>query len=174
MIDLRIERRYKREKTMIVENCHSARRAVHVRQASQVPAVLLTAALAALVAGCASPPAGGEPRDLVCNSAQQCRVIVTVDCAAGCKATVDHPRVVARGNDIVWIIDNKPGQNYTFRTSDGIAFKTNAGRAIFSCHAEAAGNRYACMNRRTPGEYEYAVILNGAPAVPPLDPWIVN
>jgi len=37
---------------------------------------------------------------------------------------------LARGNDIVWIIANGPGQSYAFRTQDGVFFKTEAGRAV--------------------------------------------
>ena len=147
-------------------------RVLHLQRSVALVAFALVA-----LAGCASPPRGGgdtEAKDLVCNSAQQCRVKVEVTCAQGtCRASVDHPRVFARGNDIVWIVDNKPGQSYVF-AADGIAFKTEAGRNVFRCHPEANGNRFACMNNRTSGEYEYAVRLSGSPAVPLLDPWIVN
>jgi hypothetical protein len=136
--------------------------------------VIVCTAIAGLV-GCASPPGGQEGADFVCNSAQQCRVTVEVACAQGaCRASVDHPRVLSRGNDVVWILVNKPGQSYVFATNDGIAFKTEAGRNVFNCHREANGERFACLNRKTPGEYEYAVRIAGTPAVPPLDPWIVN
>jgi hypothetical protein len=136
-------------------------------------AAVAAIAVAAGLAGCAAP---GGPRsdDLVCNSAQQCRVTVRVTCSPGCAASVDHPRVLARGNDIVWIIANGPGQSYAFRTQDGVFFKTEAGRAVFRCHREAAGERYACMNRRDPGMYEYGIMLDGSPPVPVLDPWVVN
>ena len=61
--------------------------------------------------GCASAPGGEESLDLVCNSAQQCRVRVEVSCTqGGCRAAVDHPRVFARGNDVVWFVENNPGQ----------------------------------------------------------------
>ena len=137
-------------------------------------AALAAIAVAAVVAGCAAP---GGPRsdDLVCHSAQQCRVEVTVSCdASGCKAAVDHPRVFANGNGIVWIVVNKPGQSYAFRAQDGVFFKTEAGRSVFPCHREAAGNRYACMNRTDRGEYPYGIALDGSPPVPVLDPWVVN
>ena len=95
----------------------------------RVAVPLWTLAAAAIAASCAAP---GGPRsdDLVCNSAQQCRVTVRVDCNPGCTASVDHPRVLARGNDIVWTVANKPGQSYAFRTQDGVAFKTEAGRKV--------------------------------------------
>lgn len=131
--------------------------------------------LVCALTGCASVPRGTESSDLTCNSAQQCRVNVEVTCAQGtCSMTVDHPRVFARGNDVVWIIVNRPGQSYAFNNDAGIAFKTDAGRNVFRCHAEANGNRYACMNRGALGTFEYGIRLNGSPAVPPLDPWIVN
>ena len=137
-------------------------------------AVIAWTAIAGVV-GCASTSGGQEGADFVCNSAQQCRVSVEVTCAQGaCRASVDHPRVRSRGNDIVWVLVNKPGQSYTFSTNDGIAFKTQAGQSVFNCHREANEQRFACMNRRDPGEYEYAVRIAGTPAVPPLDPWIVN
>jgi hypothetical protein len=136
-------------------------------------AAVAAIAIAAGLGGCAAP-FGPRPDDLVCNSAQQCRVTVRVTCNPGCTASVDHPHVMARGNDIVWIIANGPGQSYAFRTQDGVFFKTQAGRAVFRCHREAAGERYACMNRRDPGMYEYGIVLDGSPPVPVLDPWVVN
>jgi hypothetical protein len=144
----------------------------HAGVARRAGAALAASAVAALV-GCAAP---GGPRsdDLVCHSAQQCRVTVRVSCNPGCTASIDHPRVLARGNDIVWIVANKPGQSYAFRARDGVVFKTEAGRGVFRCHREAAGERYACMNRKDPGTYEYGIVLEGAPPVPVLDPWVVN
>jgi len=132
--------------------------------------------IVAVRGGCASPFGGGqESTDLVCNSPQQCRVIVEVTCPPdGCRASVDHPRVFARNNDVVWIIQNKPGQAYAFAATDGIEFKTQAGRDVFRCHPEANGSRYACMNGKVPGTYEYGVRIAGTPPVAPLDPWVVN
>ena len=135
-------------------------------------AVALVAA--ALVGGCVSPRDGEMAGELVCNSAQHCRVKVQVTCAPACRAAVDHPRVFARGNDIVGVVENKPGQSYVFRTGRGIAFKAEPGKNGFRCHVEANGNRYACMNRRTPGTHEYGIQLDCSPAVPLLDPWIEN
>ena len=152
-----------------------ARHGWRIRSPRACSASATAFAAAVIISGCASPPRGGaEAGDLVCHSAQQCRVRVEVTCAPACRAAVDHPRVFARGNDIVWVIDNKPGQAYVFRAANGIAFKSEAGKNGFRCHVEANGSRYACMNQRTPGEHEYGVALDGSPAVPVLDPWIVN
>lgn len=141
-----------------------------------VAAAPLALVLVAGIHGCAAPPGGGpQPRDLVCHSAQQCRVQVEVSCGAGgCRAAVDHPRVFAQGNDVVWIVENKAGQSYAFPADDGIFFKTDAGRNAFRCRREGGGDRYACMNRKTKGTFEYGVRLSGSPAVPTLDPWVVN
>ena len=140
-------------------------------------ACLTACGIAILAAGCASTrggPESGGAADLTCNSAQQCRVQVSVACTPACTLAVDHPHVFARGNAVVWEIVNRPGQSYSFASDDGIRFKTEAGRGAFRCHREANGNRVACANRGDKGEFEYAVRVAGSPAVPPLDPWVVN
>ena len=151
------------------------------RAPARRPGRLAALAAVALLAlgGCAATPggpeSGGSKDDLVCNSAQQCRVEVHVTCAQGaCRLAVDHPRVFARGNDVVWTIVNQPGQAYRFADDAGIAFKREDGRRTFRCHREENGNRIGCMNAGTAGEFEYAVVVSGMPAVPPLDPWVVN
>ncbi|HEX6136805.1 MAG TPA: hypothetical protein VF059_04060 [Casimicrobiaceae bacterium] len=131
-------------------------------------------ALATVLYGCAPSPRGPEPRDLVCHSAEQCRVEVTVTCAPACSASVEYQRVFAKGHDVVWEIANTPGQSYVFDREAGIAFKTPAGRQAFRCNVEANGKRYGCRNGKAPGEYEYGVRLSGSPPVPPIDPWVVN
>ncbi|MEO8535884.1 MAG: hypothetical protein ABI533_00035 [Betaproteobacteria bacterium] len=136
-------------------------------------AIAVVAAVALI--GCAAPRGGDESADVTCNSAQQCRVEVRVDCSKQpCRIVVDHPNVFARGNDIVWTVVNNAGQSYAFSRDDGVAFKSAAGRAAFSCHREANQARFACMNHRTPGRFEYAIRLDGSPPVGPLDPWVVN
>ena len=138
-------------------------------------ALVVAIASAATLTGCAAPPFSPGGSDLTCSSAQQCRVEVAVTCAQGvCRLVVDHPHVFARGNDVVWTIINQSGQSYRFADDAGIAFKTVEGRGVFRCHVEANGARIACMNRGTPGMFEYAVRVSGSPAVPPLDPWVVN
>ena len=130
----------------------------------------LVVIVAGVLYGCAgTPPISKSP--LTCNSAEQCKVTVQV---AHSKITVDHDTVEARGFDVVWEIANASGQSYQFDRNEGIEFKTNAGRQVFRCHVEANGNRYKCMNHKDPGQYEYRVALVGTPAVPPLDPWVVN
>lgn len=131
---------------------------------------ILVVIVAAILYGCAgTPPISKSP--LTCNSAEQCKVIVQV---VHSKITVDHDTVEARGFDVVWEITNASGQSYQFDRNKGIEFKTNAGKQVFNCHVEASGNRYKCNNRRDAGQYEYGVTLSGAPAVSPLDPWVVN
>jgi hypothetical protein len=143
------------------------------RYAFALAALTMLAVLAA--SGCAGPPFSPEPHDLTCNSAQQCKVEVSVACTGGaCKLSVDHPRVFAKGFAVVWNIVNNAGQSYKFADDNGIAFKTEAGRNAFRCHVEENGGRIACMNRGTAGTFEYGVRVSGMPAVPPLDPWVVN
>ncbi len=141
-------------------------------------ASLAVFAIAVPAAGCATmrdgTEAGGGAADLTCNSAQQCRVKVTVACTPSCAPAVDHPHVFARGNAVVWEIVNQPGQSYSFAGDDGIRFKSEPGRSAFRCRREASGNRVACANRGDNGEFEYAVHVAGSPAVAPLDPWVVN
>jgi len=154
-------------------------RSTHGTRNGHPAAWLAIAIVAVALAGCASrggPDMGGHRHDdLTCHSAQQCRVQVSVACTGStCKAAVEFETVAANGFDVVWEIVNKPGQSYTFADDSGISFKTEAGRNAFRCHREANGNRIACMNRGTQGEFEYAVRLSGTPVVPPLDPWVVN
>ena len=143
------------------------------RNAFALSALTMLAVLA--VSGCAGPPFSPEANDLTCNSAQQCKVEVSVACTGGaCKLSVDHPRVFAKGFAVVWNIVNNAGQSYKFADDNGIAFKTEAGRNAFRCHVEENGGRIACMNRGTAGTFEYGVRVSGMPTVPPLDPWVVN
>ena len=65
------------------------------------------------------------------------------------------------------------GSNYSF-PSDGVTFKV-ATDEIVECHPEQGGRAFSCLNRHTkPGTYNYTIKLQGTPAVPPLDPIIVN
>ena len=130
----------------------------------------LVVIVAGVLYGCAgTPPISKSP--LTCNTPEQCKVIVQV---VHSKITVDHDTVEAKGFDVVWEIANASGQSYQFDRNKGIEFKTSAGKHVFNCHVEAGGNRYKCINHKDPGQYEYGVTLAGTPAVPPLDPWVVN
>lgn len=133
----------------------------------------LVVVVAGVLYGCAgTPPISKSP--LICNSAEQCRVTVQVVDCPRCTISVAHDTVEARGFDVVWEIANASGQSYQFDRDKGIEFKTNAGKQVFSCHAEANGNRYKCNNHKDRGQYQYGVTLAGSPAVQPLDPWVVN
>jgi hypothetical protein len=88
---------------------------------------------------------------------------------------VDVPKLVKKGQDhtITWYIDNEDTQDYKFPES-GIAFKTSDGKDVFNC-ALRGNYVYRCVDRSwKKGEFEYAVKVAGSPAVPPLDPWVVN
>ena len=152
-----------------------ARRVVGTRSLSSCMAVLLGVA----IFGCA--PAYGQKRPppvtFTCQSAQQCRVPVEVDCAhAPCSIRI-APRfenVDIKGFSAVWEIVQKPGQSYTFKNPGGIFFKSAAGQRAYNCHREANGKRFSCQGNKDGKQYEYGVELTGTPPVSKLDPWIVS
>lgn len=132
-----------------------------------LPAITFVTVLAACVT------AMGK-QDLDCSNAAECRVQVSVKCAASCAIDVDHERVIGKRNgQIVWELQNQSGQTYRFDRTKGIVFPTDS-RTNFACHVEADGARFSCSNRGDRGEYKYTVNLAGSPAVGPLDPWVVN
>ena len=99
-------------------------------------------------------------------------VVVTV---GGGTIGVDKPEIEVRGRDqvIFWNLRNGPGQNYSFPT-DGIHFKSPEGKAEFRCMRQNP-TRFRCLDRGvTKGRFEYGVKLTGSPAVPELDPFVVN
>jgi hypothetical protein len=130
--------------------------------------VLLAVLGAVELAGCTISPL--RTQELDCRNTPDCRVQVSVNCAATCAAAVDHDRVLSRRNGkIDWVLET-PG--YTFNRTNGIVFPSAPEK--FPCHVEADGRRYSCDNNAGPGEYKYTVNLVGSPAVAPLDPWVVN
>ncbi len=130
---------------------------------------------AGVLCGCSGAPFSTKS-SMNCSSAEQCKVPVTVPCTPGCMISVPYEFVHAKGFDVVWEMKNGAGQSYEFDRNKGIEFKTAAGREAFRCHVEASGARYKCMNvpNAPQGTYEYGVTLVGAPAVNPIDPWVVN
>ena len=62
---------------------------------------------------------------------------------------------------------------YTF-PKDGIVIN-DAGDEIIECRPAQGGLSFSCLNKHAkPGKYKYTIKLEGSPAVPPLDPIIVN
>lgn len=76
-----------------------------------------------------------------------------------------------RNVKITWQLP--PDSKYTF-PKDGIVIN-DAGDEFPDCHQEQNGLRFACMNKHSkPGKYKYTIKVEGSPAVPPLDPVVVN
>jgi hypothetical protein len=140
---------------------------------TSTPFALAFAGLLVLVASCASAQAPGQRRPTDCSDDDHCRVQVSVTCdfVMFCRASVDFDEVRAHGHNVFWEINNGPGQNFTFDTASGIAFKTAAGQSNFRCQILAGGQRFKCDNGRATGEFEYGIKVIG---VPRLDPWVVN
>jgi hypothetical protein len=118
------------------------------------------------------------PVSAICQSAQQCKVPVVVDCpSSGCVITSPSKvhNIDANGFDVVWEIVPKAGQSYTFKNPGGIFFKSAEGQQLFMCHPEANGTRFSChTNVKNAKPYEYGIELVGTPPVSRLDPWVVN
>ena len=126
-----------------------------------------------ILIGCSSLRSGGET-EADCRNVATCRVQVSVKCVGACSVAVNFDRVIGKRNgEIVWEISNQSGQAYEFDRVRGIVFPTDSNRN-FDCHVEASGGRFSCKNRGDRGDYKYTVHLVGAPAVGPLDPWVVN
>jgi len=72
---------------------------------------------------------------------------------------------------ITWQLPSSSG--YTF-PNDGIVI-SNPGDEIVNCHRVQNGLGFLCTNRHSKkGTYKYTIKVEGSPAVPPLDPVIVN
>jgi len=132
------------------------------------------AATVIVLTGCASQHIqGAGPCD---NPQNICiEVFVTKNSNNQWVITVDRERVKVRGQSrsIFWQMVNGPSQNYSFPT-DGIFFKTDAGKQEFRCERQQA-TLFHCVDRGTPkSEYEYGIKLDGSPSVPIRDPWVIN
>lgn len=150
-------------------------RVVGRRSLSRSIAVLLGVA----ILGCAPAYAQKTPPPVTftCQSAQQCRIPIEVDCGRSpCNIRIasQFENVDAKGFSAVWEIVQKPGQSYTFKNPSGIFFKSAAGALAYKCHREANGTRFSCQGNNDGKQYEYGIELTGTPRVSKLDPWIVS
>lgn len=135
-------------------------------------------AAAALLAG-GLHAAGAQAQTGLCTRPNEHCISVTVTSASGGapQIRVDVPELYIHGPNhvIFWRLNNAGDQKYRF-PADGIAFKTEGGRSEFRCALQGnTGTIYRCTDpNRTQGRFEYAVKVNGSPAVPVLDPWVIN
>jgi hypothetical protein len=138
------------------------------------PMIRTTGAL--LLAGFAIAP-GASAQSLPCGQGNNHCITVTVGSGGDARISVDRPRLYVQGANhvIFWQIKNTGSQSYRF-APNGVAFKTPAGQHEFSCGPrDATGRVYFCLDPNgSKGTFEYGITLTGAPAVPPLDPWVIN
>jgi hypothetical protein len=140
---------------------------------------LIVAALAALALGGATFAPIATAQSGLCSHPNEHCIAVTVEKEPNGGLTlhvdIDKLRVNGPNHVIFWRLNNATGQKYTF-PSNGIAFKTAEGKAEFKCGPHAnSGVVYKCTDpNKTQGEFKYAVTVTGVPAVPVLDPWIIN
>lgn len=103
---------------------------------------------------------------------------VTVDAATN-KLVVDADPLTKKGqgHHIHWIVDNDPGQAYTF-PANGIAFSSHDGGAqeFTNCGVDPSNAHvFHCDSPKgARGSYKYTVTVSGNPRPSPLDPHVVN
>lgn len=130
--------------------------------------LLLAAATGLMLTACAS-----HHREMHVGKADPLRTGVSV--VDGKHIVVDQePIYFSKGTQNVrfkWQLASD--SKYTF-PKDGVVIK-DADTEIVECHPEQGGLAFSCLNKHAkPGRYKYTIKLEGTPAVPPLDPIIVN
>ena len=135
---------------------------------------VLAACFVVLLSGCTSIPKSSE--ELTCTNEKDCRGKVYVSCLFGywpCTVSVDPYRIVARGNNVFWELQNDgDGRRFKFDPGTGIEFKKPGNG--FKCMPVAGDRSFKCDNGKQPGDHEYGVKVIGDVWVPRLDPWVVN
>lgn len=141
------------------------------------PLIVATLAALALGGGMFARTAAAQTP---CSASKQHCILVTVEKEASgdLKLYVDAPelRVKGAGHVIFWRLENAAEQNYKF-ASNGIAFKTQDGKDQFTNCGPVGSNgaTFKCTDKNTiQDKFEYAITVSGSPAVPVLDPWIIN
>lgn len=135
-----------------------------------IPIALVSLLVAACAAPCPAPVTERIPRAAAVDP--QNPNVTVVD---GKSIVVDQePLVFNKSMTNVVITWRLPRDGaYTF-PKDGIAIQ-NAGDEFANCHPQANGYAFSCVNvHAKAGTYKYAIKVTGTPAVPPLDPTIVN
>ena len=93
------------------------------------------------------------------------------------KIVVDpDPLQFAKDQQNVKITWELPKDSKYIFPNDGITIK-DPGDEILDCQVEPneKGLKYSCKNKHSKaGKYKYTIKVDGSPAVPPLDPVIVN
>ena len=140
---------------------------------SNVLAVLVLLALAGggFVSSAAAQPAGG-----LCTKPNEHCITVTIgkDASGAGKIGVDVPQIACDGTEPRDLLGRSKTQvrRSTRFPNNGIEFKSPAGKQEFKCGPN--GNSkvvFRCTDpNKTKGTFEYGVKVDGAPAVPPLDP----
>jgi hypothetical protein len=133
----------------------------------------------AIIAGASVPPALAQSAPGVCTQPNEHCIAVKIgnDVSGALKISVDvsELRVTGTNHVIFWRIDNTAAQKYRF-PANGIAFKSATGKQEFQCGTLGdSGLVFQCTDpNQTKGRFEYAVTVSGSPAVPVLDPWVIN
>lgn len=141
--------------------------------------VLAAVATMALAAGSSTGPAGAQSGAGLCSQPNHHCIMVTIDKdpTGAYGINVDVRELTVRGSNhvIFWRINNVGAQKYRF-PANGIEFKTAAGKREFGCAPQGSGGIVIrCTDpNQAKGRFEYAVRVSGVPAVPVLDPWVIN
>jgi hypothetical protein len=137
--------------------------------------LVITSTLALALGACAPTNMGITETALLsnpfCNAANnRC---ITVSVSSGQINAGDL--LISSANHIIWWELVTTGYSFP---ADGITIASPLPNE-FTCRVALQGRIYFCINRNTTTgtglkKYKYSVKVTGSPAVPPLDPWILN
>ena len=113
-----------------------------------------------------------------CTQPKHHCIKVTVDASTNTLSVDADPlRKKGPGHHLHWIVDNDPGQSYTF-PSNGIAFSNGDGGAQEFTNCKLDPNDAHVFHCDDPkgarGTYKYTVTVSGNPKPGALDPKIIN
>jgi hypothetical protein len=139
-----------------------------------VPGILSACALAATLVLTAAYAPSVQAFD--CALPRHHCIKVTVDAATNTLAVDADPlSKKGTGHQVHWVLDNEPGQSYTFPAT-GIAFSGSGARVFTNCGVDPANAHvFHCADPTgTKGTYKYTVTVSGNPRPPALDPRVIN